>query len=528
MNLKAILLALCLIAFAGVMAFADVVVTKDGTKYEGTVVWNDSYIVLMKVDNKIISIQKKDVTWFVATSELKSSPVQVVVSLSMEQAVARITSELKSQLEKSGDKSLLLPPFWGPGEGNVPLHDTLARSVAGGLIANGYAVRGPDGLDKVLTALNLKRQSLQANGLTAGLGSLFGAEAIIVGQIISVEANAVIVQVTLIETETAKTLGDVRVTIDKTPELAKLLGEEPVIAKEVQVAPPVAPVAPVAPQPPVDDNVIRSAISSKFDRPFSIRTFYYKNIANKADGSFEGDRLVWTIESGNKATLMPDGTVVVTSTKCLTEPGQAKALENDLTSIFFKLSSMVTGYTAGYIHKAVEFDSVYYAEKPGVFHRYRIRERDDMTRRNWMLVKNGRRLIYSKMALIIDGSWAKLSVGNSYVVSFGRWTSRTVTPESGDNISVKITPYGWVKYYVAVLDVVTEPGLGPVKLEGWGSRAVEYKTNQLIDHLPGMARASYGQGTRTQTPPPPARSTYPRYRPNGRWDIDRRFQMNRR
>ena len=474
MKAKAIVVAIGLLLFCGLTAAADVVILKDGTRYDGTIIYDDAQIVIMKCENKLVKVEKEQV-FFSAQSGAVVQQAKATY-LTLELATARIVAELKEQLEKSGDKVVAVTPFWGPGDKPCPLDDVLAQNIAKGIGAAGYRVIEPGAIDKVLGALQLSRASLQGNALVSRLANVLGANAVVVGKVVAVTEDCVQVQACVIEVETAKVLLDVNVALNKDDEVLRLLGVEP-------EKPAIMPV--LVPPVPAPEAAPASAVSAKFTAAFSLRSYYYKYISGKIDSRFDTDRLIYKLESGNTAILCSDGTVVVTSLRRLTDDNQPRMLENDLTAIFVKLAGIVENYPVNQIHKSVEFDSVYYADKPNVFHRYIVRERDDVSRRNWTLYRNGNNIRYAKMSLIIDGSWAKLSVGDAYVVSFGRWTTRTLSlSDREDSVPLRITPYGWVKWYVAVIDIVTEPGLNPTRISGWGSQSVIYRTNDIVSHLP--------------------------------------------
>ena len=474
-RLKVIALAVCLLLAYGLAAYADVIILKDGTRYDGSVIYTDAHIVIVKTDSKLLKIDKEQVFWIAQGGGIVEP--QKPNGLTVEQAADKLVGDCKAQLEKMGQKTVAVPPFWGPEDKNCALQDTLAAAVAKGLAAAGYRVIEPGAVDKVLAALQLQRSALHGTVLAARLANVLGAKAVVVGKI-AASGDAVEVKAVVIEVDTAKTAGEVQAAIVKDANVQRLLGLEP-------VKPAVIPAIVQKPAVPVvvDDSRPKSAISSKFTGRFTMRAFYYKYISGKANAKFEGESITWVLESGNTATLDANGKVTIVSTRPLTDENQAKNLENDLAGIFVKLASMVDNYPVGQIHKSVEFDSVYYADRPNVFHRYIVRERDDVSRRNWLLQKNGNNVLYAKISLIIDGSWAKLSLGDSYVVSFGRWSTRNAAIGSEDSIPVKITPYGWVKWYVAVIDVVTEAGRGPARITGWGSQSILYRTNSLIDEL---------------------------------------------
>ena len=472
-RLKVIALAVGLLLVCGLGAYADVIILKDGTRYDGSIVYSDAQIVIVKTDSKLLKIEKEQIFW-IAQAGMAPQPLKPN-GLTVEQAAAKIVEDCKAQLDKLGEKSVAVAPFWGPEDKTCALQDTLAAAVARGLAAAGYRVIEPSAVDKVLSALQLRRVSLHGTVLAARLANVLGAKVVVVGRI-TASGDAVEVKATVIEVATAKTAAEVEVALAKDAEVERLLGIVPV---KPAATPAIVRTTPV--EPPADNRPM-SAISSKFTGQFTLRGFYYKYISGKTNGRFEGQSLTWVLESGNTATLSGDGRVVITSTRCLTEANQAKTLENDLASVFVKLAGIVENYPVGQIHKSVEFDSVYYADRPNVFHRYIVRERDDVSRRNWTLQKNGSNILYAKISLIIDGSWAKLSIGDSYVVSFGRWSTRAATTGNDDSVPIKITPYGWVKWYVAVIDVVTESG-GPTKITGWGSQSIIYRTNELIDGL---------------------------------------------
>jgi len=447
---------------------ADVVIQNDGTRHDGSIIYKDAYIVVMKTDaGKVIKIPRDDVIWITETG---AKPAEAKPEgLSLEQAVARIVGDVGAALAKRGHKAVAVAPFWGPGEKCVPLDDTVGEQTARGLSKTCRVIE-PGTMDKVLTALQLQRSALQGAPLCSRLATILGADAIIVGQI-SVAATTVTVQAALLEAENGRAIAELKVTIEKNPDVCKLIGEEPVL--------PVLPVLTQSVEP-------QSGISSRFKPQFSLRAFHQRFVSGKPDAAYEGDRVAWTLQSGNSAAVTADGKVIVTSTRKLTEQGQATKLEDDLAGVFLYLAKMVDGYTTGNLHKDVEFDSVYYAHKPGIFHRFIIRERDDVARRKWTLQKNMNEFRYGKIALIIEGSWAKLSLGPSYVVSFGRWTTRNATTTlsgGSDTLDFNIVPYGWVQWYIGTVDMVTEPTLKPPKLEGWGSRTITYRGNELIEHL---------------------------------------------
>jgi len=474
-RLKVIALAVGLLLVYGLAAYADVIILKDGTRYDGSVIYSDAQIVIVKTESKLLKIDKEQVFWIAQGGGAVEPPKPN--GLTVQQAADKLVEDCKAQLEKLGEKTVAVPPFWGPEEKNCALQDTLAGAVAKGLAAAGYRVVEPGAVDKVLTALQLRRSALHGTVLAARLANVLGAKAVVVGRI-TASGDAIEVKAVVIEVDAARTAAEVQVALGKDAEVERLLGMEP--AKPAVVPAVVQkPVVPAA----VDNNRPMSAISSKFTGRFTLRGFYYKYVSGKANARLESDSIIWMLESGNTATLDSDGKVTVVSTRRLTDENQAKNLENDLAGIFVKLASTVENYPVGQIHKSVEFDSVYYADRPNVFHRYIVRERDDVSRRNWLLQKNGNNILYAKIALIIDGSWAKLSLGDSYVVSFGRWSTRGAATGSDDTIPIKITPYGWVKWYVAVIDVVTESGRGPAKITGWGSQSILYRTNSLIDEL---------------------------------------------
>ena len=508
MKTKAIVVAVGLLFLCGLTAAADVVILKDGTRYDGTIIYNDAQVMILKSENKLVKVEKEHL--FFATQSGPGLQQARAAYLSLELATARIVSELKEQLEKSGDKAVAVAPFWGPGDKPCPLNDTISQGVAKGIAAAGYRVIDPGAIDKVLGALQLSRMSLRGNALAARLANVLGASAVVVGRIVSVSADCVNVQASVIEVETAKVLLEVNVAMNKDEEVLRLLGIEPEKPPVIPVLAPPVPVVPAPDAPPL------SAISAKFAGRFTLRSYYYKYISGKLESKFDAERLSYRLETGNTAVLCSDGTVAVTSPRRLTDENQARALETDLTGLFVKLAAIVDDYPANQIHKSVEFDSTYYADRPNVFHRYIVRERDDVSRRNWTLYKNGNNVRYAKIALIIDGSWAKLSLGDAYVVSFGRWATRTISlAGNDDSISLRITPYGWVKWYVAVIDVVTDSALNPTRLSGWGSQSVIYRSNEMIDHLPYLSqpRREY---SRERTQQLPIQQRHYNLRPNGR------------
>jgi len=472
-----VLISVFLLLCFSLAAFADVVVRKDGTVHRGDIIYKDAQIVILKTTTgEVLKIPREDVIWITEGPGDGGRAAPKPAGLSLDEAVARIADDTKAQLKASGATTVAVAPFWGPGDKVVALDDALGSRIAKALGGGAYRVIEPGTVQRVLNALRIGRSSLADGALTARLAKILGAGSTVVGQITAVGPEAVTVKVAVVDAATGKTLGETSVLIAKDNTVRDLLGEK------AQPAP--APVKPT--------TQLQSAIASNFAPGFSLRSFYNKYVANKPDAKFEGSRAIWTLESGNKAVVTFAGRVIVASTKKLTEEGQALGLERDLSSIFVNLSSMTEGYKTAEIHKDVEFDGVYYAHRPGVFHRFIVRERTDLTRRSWTLKKNDNKILHAKIGMIIDGSWAKLSLGRSYVVSFGRWTIRSATKAARgpDDVSVKITPYGWIQWYVAVVDVVTEPSLTPPQIVGWGSAVIEYRTNELIEHLQLAARAA--------------------------------------
>ena len=465
--LTGVLLLICF----GVAAFADVVVLKDGTIHRGDIIFKNQQIVIIKTDtDAVLRFPRENVIWITQTPKQPdgAQAVQEPVGLPLDEAVARLTDDLRASLEQAGGSTVAVAPFWGPDAAVNPLHDALAEKAAQKLRGANYRVIEHSTVQRVLNALRLERSALAQPELGGRLATILGADATVVGRITAVGANTVTVQVVLLKATTGETLAEAEVLIAKDAEVARLLGEK-------------------KPEATLEGSTtLRSAISTKFAPTLQLRAFYHKRVANKPAAKYEGDRISWTLESGNTAVVTSSGRVIVTSTKKLAEDGQARQLENDLSGIFINLSKMAPNYKSSEIHKDVEFDSVYYAEKPGVFHRFIIRERTDLTRRNWTLEKNGNKISHAKMSLIIEGSWAKLSLGKTYVVSFGRWTSRfgiSAVDNAEETVSLKITPYGWIQWYVAVIDLVTDSTLTAPTITGWGSSVVEYRTNKLIEHL---------------------------------------------
>jgi len=453
-------------------AVADVVVLKDGAIHKGDIIYKDGKVVIIKTEaGEVLKFSQEDVIWITQEEEPSKPTLREPAGLSLAEATARLTDDVCAQLKASGHAVVAVAPFWGPGDAAVALDDTLAEKITEGLGDAGHRVIEPATVLRVLNALRLQRSSLTDGSLAGRLANILGAGSVVVGRITSVTASVVTFRLAVVEAGTGNVLAESSVLITKSAEVRKLLGEEKPKPE---------------PRPAETSAQLQSAISSKFAPAFALRKFYHKYAAGKPDAKLEGDRTAWTLESGNNAIVTRAGKVIVASTKKLTDEGQALALERDLSGIFVNLSTMAEGYKSGEINKDVEFDSIYYAHKPGVFHRFIFREREDLTRRNWTLRKNGNTIRYAKMGLVIDGSWAKLSVGRSYVVSFGRWTTRCGTSavqNDEEAVSVKITPYGWIQWYVGEIDIVTEPALTPPEITGWGSTVVEYRTNELIEHL---------------------------------------------
>jgi len=481
-----VVVLLCLSA----AALADVVVLKDGTIHRGEIIYKDAQIVIVKTDTgEVLKLSREDIIWITHGPEEEGAAVRQPGGLGLDEAIARLADNIKAQLKASGATAVAVAPFWGPGDGVVALDDTLAQRIAQALGSQPYRVIRPATVQRVLNALRLERSSLTDGRLTGRLANILGAGSTVVGRITAVAPEVLTVRVVLVDAATGKTLGETAVLIAKDDKVRELLGEK----------------AKPQPKPKQVETTaqMQSAVASKFAPAFPLRAFYQKYVANKPGAKFEGDRARWTLESGNGAVVTAGGRVIVASTKKLTEEGQALALERDLSGIFVNLSSMVDGYKSGEIHKDVEFDSVYYAHRPGIFHRFIVRERTDLTRRSWTLKKNDNEILHAKIGLVIDGSWAKLSLGRAYVVSFGRWTTRSATTaaQGPDDVSVKITPYGWIQWYVGLVDVVTEPSLNPPEIVGWGSTVIEYRTNELIEHLQLTARTAPSVLEEEEAPP---------------------------
>lgn len=469
MRRKNVLISVFLLVLFGVAALADVVVLKDGTVHRGDIIYKDANVIILKTDaGETLRVPRKDVIWITDASGNKKGATEEPAGVSLDEAVKQLTDDAKAQLETAGVGVVAVAPFWGPGAAAVALDDVLGARIAEGLSGANYRAIAPAKVQRVVEALKLKRSGLKDSTLAGRLANILGADAAVVGHISSVSGNVVTVNMVVVGAQ-GKVLGESTVLIAKDDEVRKLLGEKKVEVKQVESTPKA-----------------QSAISTKFAPDFPLASFYHKYVANKPGARLEGDRATWELESGNRAVVTLRGQVTVMSNTKLTDEGQAAKLESDLTGIFVNLAGMVEGYATSEIHKDVEFDSVHYADKAGVFHRFIVRERTDLTRRNWTLRKNDNNISYAKIALIIDGSWAKLSLGKSYVVSFGRWTTRSATSVvegDDDNIPIKIIPYGWIQWYVGVVDIVTEPTLNPPEIVGWGSMVIERRTNELIEHL---------------------------------------------
>ncbi|NQT18098.1 MAG: hypothetical protein HQ592_00220 [Planctomycetes bacterium] len=482
MRKKNVLITVFLLVFFGA-ALADVVVQNDGTVHRGEIIYKDAEVVIIKTDDgNVLRLPRKDVLWITGASAKDAAAAQDPAGVSLDEAIGRLTDDAKAQLQASGAHTVAVAPFWGPGAAAVALNDVLGARVAQGLGGANCRAIAPADVERVIKALKLERSSLQDPTLAGRLANMLGADALAVGHISKVGAQVVTVNVVLVSAE-GKALAEITVLIAKDAEVSGLLGEKKVEVRQPESTPKV-----------------QSAISTKFAPEFSLARFYHKYAANKPDAKLEGDRATWRLESGNKIVITARGQVTVVSNKKLTEEGQAARLESDLAGIFVKLGGMVEGYETREIHKDIEFDSVYYGDRAGVFHRFIVRERTDLTRRNWTLKKNGNKISYAKIALVIDGSWAKLSLGKSYVVSFGRWTARSATAavqDDEDSVPIKIIPYGWIQWYVGVVDVVTEPTLTPPQIVGWGSMVIEHRSNQLIEHL----QLDPERGARTSTEP---------------------------
>lgn len=469
MRRKKVLISVFLLVLFGAAVLADVVVLKDGTVHRGDIIYKDGKVIILKTDaGKVLKVPRENVIWITSASGNQPAATEEPTGVSLDEAVKQLTDDAKAQLETSGAGVVAVAPFWGPGAATVALNDVLGARIAEGLSGANYRTIAPTDVQRVIEALKLERSGLQDSTLAGRLANILGADAAVVGHISSVSGNVVTVNTVVVGAQ-GKVLGESTVLIAKDDEVRELLGEKKVVVKQVQGTPKV-----------------QSAISTKFAPDFPLASFYHKYVANKPGARLEGDRATWELESGNKAVVTRRGQVTVMSNAKLTDEGQAARLESNLAGIFVNLGGMVEGYATSEIHKDVEFDSVYYGDKAGVFHRFIIRERTDLTRRNWTLRKNDNNISYAKIALIIDGSWAKLSLGKSYVVSFGRWTTRSATSAvegDDDNIPIKIIPYGWIQWYVGVVDIVTEPTLNPPEIVGWGSTVIERRTNELIEHL---------------------------------------------
>jgi len=481
MTRRRLLLSIALAACFSIAAVADVVVLKNGTIYKGSIIFKDEQVVIIKREDtgEVLKIERTDIVWITEPEEMEhnATPEEpAAASLPLDDAAARMAEVLKRHADESGAAVIAVAPFWGPASGSVALNNVLAERVVEKLRAANSRAIAPGSVEKVMGALQIERPALQSFTLAGRVADILGADAAVTARITSVGAETVTYEAFLVDAATGKPLAETKVVIAKDDEVRKLLGEKPP--------------EPV-PQPEPESNRIQSGISSTFDPAFSLETFYHKFAASKPEARAEGDRVVWRLESGNRAIVTSEGGVAVVSTRKLTDDGQAAALENDLAGIFTDLAQLVDGYRSSEVHKDVEFDSVFYGHREGIFHRFIVRERVDLTKRAWTLNKNGNVCHYAKIALVIDGSWAKLSMGESYVVSFGRWTTRDATAAlntDSETVDVKITPYGWLKWYVAAIDIITAPTRNPPKINGWSSQVVEYRTNKLIDHMqvPGL------------------------------------------
>jgi|GEM_PF-2983269 len=494
-----LLLSIVILACLSMAALADVVVIKNGTIYKGSILFKDDQVVIIKKEDtgEVLKIERTDIVWITEPESKEAAPV-APAAVTLDDAATRLAEVLKAQADESGAAIVAVAPFWGPGSKSVALNSVLAERV----VVKFRAVEGraiaPASMGKVMDALQIEPAALESFTLAGRVANVLGADVALTAQITTVGAEAVTYRAFVVDASTGQPLTETQVLIAKDEEVRQLLGEK-------TAAPP--------PQPEPESNEIQSGISSKFEPSFPLETFYHKYVANKAEARSEGDRVVWRLDSGNRALVTAEGGVAVVSNRKLNEEGQATALENDLAGIFADLSQMVDEYRNSEIHKDVEFDSVLYGHREGIFHRFIVRERVDLTKRTWTLNKNGNICRSAKIALVIDGSWAKLSLGSSYVVSFGRWTTRDSTAAlnvDSENIELKVTPYGWLKWYVAAIDIVTDPTLNPPKVEGWGSQTVEYRTNGLIDHMQVAGLPAPNKAPRYEMPSRPDQLRPPR------------------
>ena len=241
---------------------------------------------------------------------------------------------------------------------------------------------------------------------------------------------------------------------------------------------------------PVETRTL-SAISTRFAPPFPMRSFFYRFVSPQPDAVLRGDRFTWTLGSGNTAIVKMDGTVVVTSRKDLAELNQAQALENDLAGILRNLGTMVKKYPSDQFHKNVELDSIYYSNRANVFYRFIVREHSDDIRAwpDWKLQTNGNRVLYGKLTLVMNGPQVRFSVGQSSVSSTGQWATRNLAGTDADHLLVKLAPTGWVRWYVAAIDLIATPGERPIKPQGRGRRVVEVsRTNKTLKELYDLVR----------------------------------------
>jgi len=342
---------------------ADIVILNDGTRYDGSIIYQDDGVVIMKIENTAVKIDRSNVIWIAAGSGAPAASAPKSTGLS--QAIEILSSQMSNELEKAGHTSVVICPFWGPASDTNGLHERLAAQIARNLKVAGLKTVEPEAIDRVVSALQITRSKLRDNLLAGRIAGILGAQSAVVGQVTSVAQEVVTVQVSLLQAGTGDAIATHTINIAKTDEVRRLLGEElPVVE--------VVPVAPAAPSPaaPIAPKVVQSAVSSKFTPKFSLAEFHRRFVSGKPESAAYDDTITWLLDSGNKAYVMSEGVVLVTSFQKLTAPGQVKTLENDMASIFMKLAQLTDGFTAAHVHKAVEFDSVYYGHAPGIFHRF--------------------------------------------------------------------------------------------------------------------------------------------------------------